>query len=84
VREVLARGIKRYNRYRAPEAVAKLLTVEGDEFEVEFSGPFRFSCCFYDYIDDLRYELEDLGVKVEVVSVEENTRGAVARFRLVK
>jgi hypothetical protein len=53
--------IQEYNRYRKPEAVAKIKQIASDRFEVEFSGPFCQSCGVYDYFEDFIYDLEHVG-----------------------
>ncbi len=80
LKAVLERAIEEYNRYRAPEASASLFSIEGEEVTVLFEGSFRFTCGFYDYIDDFKLILEDLGINVQLLSVEETSWGAIARF----
>lgn len=43
-------------------------------------GSFCFTCGFYDYIDDFKLILEDLGMNVQLLSVEETGWGVIARF----
>lgn len=38
------RTVEVYNRYRSPEATAKLLKLEKDGFAIEFEGSFCQSC----------------------------------------
>lgn len=80
--EIIHRGIEQYNRYRYPEAEAKLVKIENDMIVVEFRGPFRFTCGVIDWIEDLRYELEDLGVKVKLVKVEDKGDTLISYFKL--
>lgn len=76
------RAVEEYNKYRAPEAEAQLIRVEGEEFAVRLRGPFCHTCGFYDYIDDLLMELRGAGVDAEVVEVvEEAPEGATVVFR---
>lgn len=58
--EVLKEAIKRYNRYRSPEATARLLKAGEEGFVVEFSGSFCLSCGIYDWLEDLVYEIREL------------------------
>ena len=73
----LQRAVLEYNRYRSPEAVAKITYVSGDGFEVEFKGAFCQSCGVQDYFEDLIYELERLAKVTAEVSditrVDEDT-----------
>jgi hypothetical protein len=58
--ELVLRAIEVYNRYRSPEATAKLIWMEKDGFIIEFEGAFCLSCGARDYFEDFIYELEDL------------------------
>ena len=60
---ILEEAIAEYNKYHAPEAVASLIEVHEKSFLVKFSGPFCYTCGFYDYFDDFKYVLVDLGLK---------------------
>lgn len=57
---LVLKAIEGYNRYRSPEATAKLVGVEKDGFVIEFEGAFCLSCGVRDYFEDFIYELEDL------------------------
>jgi len=80
--EILEKAIEKYNKYRAPEAIARVLEINEDSFLVEFRGPFYYTCGFYDYFDDFKYVLLDLGLRVEVVSVKEIGEGAIVEYCL--
>ncbi|MCD6592439.1 MAG: hypothetical protein J7K78_05450 [Thaumarchaeota archaeon] len=58
--EMVEQAIERYNRYRSPEASARLVKAEGDRVIVEFSGSFCRSCGVYDWLEDLVYELKEV------------------------
>ena len=64
-----------YNKYRSPEATAKLLKLEKDSFTIEFEGSFCQSCGVQDYFEDFIYELESLSsaVKVEIGKIEQTS-----------
>ncbi len=69
--ELVLRAIEVYNRYRSPEATAKLVGMEKDGFVIEFEGPFCLSCGVRDYFEDFIYELEDIrAFKVEMKESE--------------
>jgi hypothetical protein len=57
---LVLKAIEGYNRYRSPEATARLVGVEKDGFVIEFEGAFCLSCGVRDYFEDFIYELEDL------------------------
>lgn len=73
--EKLSAAITEYNKYHAPEAVAELVQVHDNWFSVFFSGSFCRSCGIYDYFDDLRILLEDLGVKTRIERFKEYDEG---------
>lgn len=82
LKELVLRAIKEYNKYRSPEVTAELLSMGRDTFEVRFTGPFCYSCGYYDYFEDLRLELEELGLRTKIVEVREIVEGAVVRFEV--
>ncbi len=70
--ERVLRAISRYNMYRNKEANARLIFASRAKVIVEFSGSFCYSCGFYDWIDDLRYELiDELNLDVKIASIDE-------------
>jgi hypothetical protein len=70
-RRLLELAIRRYNRYRGAESRAKLLRLQGDTAIVAFEGSFCETCGINDWVDDLRYTIEDLGGEAELVTVIE-------------
>jgi hypothetical protein len=70
--DLVLRTIEVYNRYRSPEATAKLVGMEKDGFIIEFEGPFCQSCGVKDYFEDFIHELEDISraFRVEVKETE--------------
>ncbi len=71
VKRFVEKAIEVYNRYRGVEARAKLLKVKGDVVYVLFEGSFCETCGINDWVDDLRYVIEDLGGEAELVTVVE-------------
>ncbi|MFH0848458.1 MAG: hypothetical protein V1857_03015 [archaeon] len=61
LQSTIERTILEYNKYRKPEAIAKIKQISPDKFKVEFSGPFCQSCGVYDYFEDFIYDLERVG-----------------------
>ncbi|MHC1628038.1 MAG: nucleotidyltransferase domain-containing protein [Candidatus Nezhaarchaeales archaeon] len=80
IRNIIEKAIEEYNKYRAPEVEASLVYIGDQEFKVKFSGSFCYTCGFYDYFDDLKIELEDLGLKTEIKEIEEIPEGAIVTF----
>ena len=72
LKNLILRAIEVYNKYRSPEAKAKLVGVEKDGFTIEFEGHFCMSCGVKDYFEDFICELEDISrtFKVEVKETE--------------
>lgn len=70
--DLVLRAIEVYNKYRSPEATAKLVGMEKDGFIIEFKGPFCQSCGVNDYFEDFIHELEDISgaFRVEVKATE--------------
>jgi N-glycosylase/DNA lyase len=51
-------ALAQYNTSHSPEAPASLSSAKGRVLEVKFGGHTCFSCCAFDYFDDLAIELE--------------------------
>ncbi len=79
----IKRGIEEFNKLRAPEASAKLISFKNKILKVKFTGPFCFSCGVYDYFEDLKIFLEEQKVKVEIKSIEEAKDGFLVDFKVV-
>ncbi len=78
VAEVLAKLINTYNKYHAPEAVARLekieaLNPENDLYliRVRFKGSFCTTCGIRDWVEDLAYLGESLGIEARLEEVIE-------------
>lgn len=72
---VFERAIGTYNEYRSPMATATLLAHNDDRIVVRFAGPFCRMCCDYDYLEDLIYELEELGVDGDAIEIDTIYKG---------
>ena len=64
--ELIRKTIMLYNRYRSPEAVAKVVTVAIDRVTISFSGSFCYSCGVMDYLEDFIHEFKILTDKAEL------------------
>ncbi len=84
IKRRLSQAIKEYNKYRSPEATAKLLDYREDEFIVEFRGPFCKTCGFYDWFDDLRYILLEEGLETRIDEIRELDDGGIVKYRIEK
>ncbi|MGC9210078.1 MAG: hypothetical protein ACP5FT_02280 [Acidilobus sp.] len=80
-------AVKEYNKYRAPEAFARIVTRKGDTVYVMFDGTYCETCGLYDWIDDLKYVLEGRGIRTEIVKLREpeGPTGSrrIAAFRVI-
>ena len=83
LRETLEGAILEYNKYRSPEAEANLVSISMEEFKIEFRGSFCYTCSFYDYIEDYRVILEDMGLSTVISSIEETEEGAIVTFKVL-
>ena len=74
--------IKEYNKYRYPESIAKLVSFEKKTIKIEFSGPFCYTCGFYDYFDDFIIFLEKKGIHVGLVKIKETNDSVIIPFSM--
>jgi len=83
--KLVLRAVEVYNRYRSPEATAKLLNLEKDGFTIEFKGSFCQSCGVQDYFEDFVYELKGLNnVEAEIQEIEQTSPQSFKVRYLVK
>jgi len=71
LKRLVDKAIKLYNKYRSPEAIARLMRIDGDIVIVYFEGSFCETCGINDWVEDLRFIFEDLGAEAELINVEE-------------
>ena len=55
------RALEEFNKYRAPEAVARLVSLDEKELVLEIAGPYCRSCGLADWFDDFSIELQAAG-----------------------
>ena len=84
LRHVLPKAVEIYNRYRGSEAVCRIVSGGDDHAILRFEGHFCLTCGVFDWIEDIVYILEDLGVEAYISRVEyHNEEGYVlAEIRL--
>ena len=61
LRKRVEKAIEEFNKYREPEAVARLLSLSEREIVLEISGPYCRSCGLADWFDDFAIELRVQG-----------------------
>ncbi len=66
LKDLILRAIEVYNRFRSPEAIAKLVGVKNNGFVIDFEGSFCVSCSVIEYFDDLIYEIKGINEKISV------------------
>ena len=66
LKDLILRAIEIYNRFRSPEAIAKLVGVKNNGFVIDFEGSFCVSCSVIEYFDDLIYEIKGINEKISV------------------
>jgi len=64
--DITRKAISIYNRYRSPEAIAKLVQVSPENITIAFSGSFCYSCGVLDYIEDFIHEFKRVTDKVDL------------------
>lgn len=64
--EVIRKTVLLYNRYRSPEATAKVVNVTPAEVTIAFSGSFCYSCGVMDYLEDFVHEFKILTDKAKL------------------
>ena len=71
--DAIRKAIEIYNRFHSPEAVATLVKIDDGKVVVRFKGVFCYTCGVNDWIEDLKYVLEDLGIEAELINVMEGS-----------
>lgn len=70
--DAVVEAINEYNKYRSPEAKAKLVKISEKELILDFEGTFCRTCGVYDYFEDFIYELQKIAdVDMRIVSFKE-------------
>jgi hypothetical protein len=64
--ELIRKTVMLYNRFRSPEAVAKIVLVTTENVTIAFSGSFCYSCGVMDYLEDFVHEFKMLTDKAEL------------------
>lgn len=83
-KEKIAKAIEEFNKYRAPEAKAKLISLDEKSFKIEFTGSFCLTCGFYDYFDDYKVFLQEVGLETEITEIKGIDEGTIVKFEVVE
>lgn len=81
--EKLKNVLEEFNRLHGSEARVRVKKAEGDEVVLEFEGSFCATCGLYDYLDDIKWEAMEFGLKIEPVEVLEAEEDEFERGRYV-
>jgi len=77
-KDSVLKAIKEYNKYKSPEAKAKMVKISAKELVLDFEGSFCRTCGVLDYLEDFIYELQKLvDVKMRVASFKEHEYEAI-------
>ena len=82
-KEKIVKAIDEFNKYRAPEAKARLISQDENSFRIEFTGSFCHTCGFYDYFDDYRVLLQETGIETKIREITEIDEGAIVIFEMI-
>ncbi len=85
LQELIRKTILLYNRYRSPEAIAKIVIVTPENVTIAFTGSFCYSCGVIDYLEDFVHEFKMLTGKAELKigkTREINPRSFEADYRV--
>jgi FAD synthase len=82
--DIVEKSINEFNKYRSPEATAKLIYLKKQSMKISFSGHFCFTCGYQDYFDDLRLILEEFGIKTKIIKIERGENQSLVHFKIVK
>ena len=64
--ELIRKTVMLYNRFRSPEAVAKIVLVTTENVTIAFTGSFCYSCGVMDYLEAFVHEFKMLTDKAEL------------------
>ena len=64
-------ALNEYNKYRYPEAKARILNFKDDELVVKIEGSYVITCGLYDWLEDLIYILEKFNINASIAKIEE-------------
>ncbi len=66
IEATVRKAVARYNRFRSPEAIAKLVRVSPETVTIAFSGAFCASCGVLGYIEGFVHDFKTLTSNVEL------------------
>jgi len=84
LKEAVLKAVDEYNKYRSPEARARLIRIREDKLTIDFEGTFCQTCGVYDYLEDFIYELQNfVDMSIEILNFKEYAPGEIrVEYRL--
>ncbi|MBS7657972.1 MAG: hypothetical protein QW476_03530 [Candidatus Bathyarchaeia archaeon] len=84
LKEIIEKAVEIYNRYRSPEATAKLVEILTNQFTIEFKGSFCQSCGVYDYFEDLIYEIKSSypSLNIAIANIKESNGSFFVTYKV--
>ena len=85
IEELVRKTIALYNRFRSPEATAKVVSVTLESVTISITGSFCYSCGVMDYVEDFVHEFKILTDKAELKmgkTRQTNPRSFEAEYRV--
>lgn len=64
--DVVRKTVLLYNRYKSPEATAKVVSVTPEKVTITYSGSFCYSCSVVDFLEDFVHDFKMLTDKAEL------------------
>lgn len=78
LKEAVLKAIDEYNKYRSPEAKARLIEIREEGLTIDFEGTFCQTCGVYDYLEDFIYELQSfVDVNIEILNFKKYEPGRI-------
>jgi len=75
-KRTIRKVVSEYNKYRSPEAVVSFVGTKRNSIIMNLYGKFCLTCGFYDYFDDLKFELQKAGGQpVDIKAIKEKHDG---------
>ncbi len=64
--EIVRKTVSRYNRFRSPEAIAKLIRVSPESVTIAFTGAFCTGCGVLGYVEGFIHDFKTVTSTVEL------------------
>jgi len=63
------KAVDEYNKYRSPEATARIVYFDGERLTVSIEGSYVTTCGLYDWLEDLKYIFERFNLEAEIIEI---------------